>query len=163
MWCSSDDRVVRVYLPTQLSLFESSPHRSSGIRRIPSRSARVLCRKIDALLSGRQVDFSLDDLDWSVTYRFQERVLRMEHRIPRGRVSTYGRIAMKLTNPGAARAVGTALAKNPFPLIIPCHRAVRSDGKLGGYAGGLGMKKRLLEMEGVQLDQSDRVVIKRFW
>lgn len=87
----------------------------------------------------------------------------MEHRIPRGRVSTYGRIAMKLTHPGAARAVGTALAKNPFPLIIPCHRAVKSDGKLGGYAGGLDMKKRLLEMEGIQFDQFDRVVVKRFW
>jgi len=78
-------------------------------------------------------------------------------------VSTYGRIARKLGLPRAARAVGNALARNPFPLIIPCHRAVRFDGSLGGYAGGVRMKKMLLELEGVEFDRHGRVITKKFW
>lgn len=81
---------------------------------------------------------------------FQRRVLLAEYGIPRGWVSTYGRIARHIGSPGAARAVGTALAENPFPIIIPCHRAVRADGTLGGYQGGKEMKRALLEMEGVE-------------
>ena len=76
----------------------------------------------------------------------------------RGKVSTYQRIAGHLDNPQAARAVGTALAHNPFPIIVPCHRAIRSDGALGGFQGGAEMKRALLEMEGVLADGSDRVV-----
>jgi methylated-DNA-[protein]-cysteine S-methyltransferase len=163
VWRCVDNKVVRVFLPTQYGLFRSSVYRSSGVKEIPNRIARILCRKIGSLLRGKPVDFALDNLDWSLTYRFQKRVLRMEHRIPRGSVSTYGRIGKRLGNPGAARAVGTALARNPFPLIIPCHRAVRSDGSLGGYAGGIEMKKRLLEFEGIGFDKHGRVVVKRFW
>ncbi|KPK64895.1 hypothetical protein AMJ83_00940 [candidate division WOR_3 bacterium SM23_42] len=124
---------------------------------------RALCSDISALLNGQSVDFNLGRLDWSLTYHFQKSVLRMEQKIPRGVVSTYGRLAKKLGNPRAARAVGTALARNPFPLIIPCHRAIRSDGSLGGYAGGLAMKKRLLEFEGVQFDEQSRVVTENYW
>ncbi len=76
-------------------------------------------------------------------------MLQAEYGIPRGWVSTYGRIARELGVVGGGRAVGNALASNPFPLLIPCHRAVRSTGALGGYQGGLEMKKALLEMEGV--------------
>lgn len=98
-----------------------------------------------------------------MTSRFQERVLRMESRIPRGMVSTYARIAIKLHCPGAARAVGGALAHNPFPVIIPCHRVVRSDGSPGGYAGGADMKKQLLELEGIEFDRHGRVSTVKFW
>jgi methylated-DNA-[protein]-cysteine S-methyltransferase len=73
-------------------------------------------------------------------------------------MSTYQRIAGHLGNPQAARAVGTALAHNPFPIIVPCHRAIRSDGTLGGFQGGMEMKRILLEMEGVPVDGSGRVV-----
>jgi methylated-DNA-[protein]-cysteine S-methyltransferase len=76
-------------------------------------------------------------------------------------VSTYGRIAAHLGIPGGARAVGNALATNPFPIVIPCHRAIRSDGTLGGYQGGLAMKRALLEQEGVTIDERDKVVSPR--
>ena len=70
---------------------------------------------------------------------FQESVLRAEAtEIPRGRVSTYKLIAEHVGTHNGARAVGTALARNPFPLIVPCHRAIRSDRRLGGYQGGSG-------------------------
>ena len=73
-------------------------------------------------------------------------------------MSTYQRIAGHLGHPRAARAVGTALAHNPFPIIVPCHRAIRSNGTLGGFQGGVEMKRALLEMEGVLVDGSGRVV-----
>jgi methylated-DNA-[protein]-cysteine S-methyltransferase len=101
-------------------------------------------------LDGDHLQFDLQWLGWETRSEFQARVLRAEYGIPRGWVSTYGRIANHLGVPGGARAVGNALATNPFPLLIPCHRAVRSSGDLGGYQGGLEMKKTLLEMEGVK-------------
>jgi methylated-DNA-[protein]-cysteine S-methyltransferase len=67
-----------------------------------------------------------------------------------------------LENPRAARAVGTALATNPFPIVIPCHRVIRSDGTLGGYGGGLEMKRKLLEMEGVAFHDADHVATGNF-
>lgn len=81
--------------------------------------------------------------------KFQQKVLRATSAIPRGKVSTYQCIAKQIGKPKAARAVGRALANNPFPLIIPCHRVIRSDGSLGGYQGGLKMKRALLKKEGV--------------
>lgn len=112
---------------------------------------------IDALLAGDAVDIPLDVADLASCPPFQQEVLRAEHAIPRGRVSTYRLLAAHVGRPAAARAVGNALATNPFPLIVPCHRAVRSDGRLGGYQGGPAMKRALLEMEGVRVD-GDRVV-----
>lgn len=79
---------------------------------------------------------------------FQRKVLLAVSTIPRGEVRTYQSIAKQIGKPKSARAVGRALATNPLPLIIPCHRVICSDGKLGGYQGGLKMKKALLRKEG---------------
>jgi methylated-DNA-[protein]-cysteine S-methyltransferase len=73
-------------------------------------------------------------------------------------VTTYGRLAAHVGRPGGARAVGRALAGNPFPLVVPCHRAVRADGSPGGYQGGVPMKRALLEAEGVAFDRRGRAV-----
>ncbi|NTV00121.1 MAG: methylated-DNA--[protein]-cysteine S-methyltransferase [Methanoregulaceae archaeon] len=117
-----------------------------------------LANDIQAFLSGRNVTFSLELVDWSSCTVFQRSVLKAEHRIPRGDVSTYRLIARHLGNERGSRAVGNALAHNPCPLIIPCHRAIRSDGGLGGFQGGVDMKRALLEMEGVEFDKKGRVV-----
>ena len=123
------------------------------------------CAQIDdiadaivAYLEGEEIEFSLDIADLSLCSEFQRFVLRAEHRIPRGRVSTYRLIAEYLGNRNAARAVGNALANNPFPLIVPCHRAIRSDLHLGGYQGGIEMKRALLEKEGISFDNEGRVI-----
>lgn len=81
---------------------------------------------------------------------FEEEVLARLRRIPAGSVRTYQEIARAVGQPGAARAVGAACARNPLPLLIPCHRVVRTDGGLGGYSlrGGVALKRRLLEAEG---------------
>jgi methylated-DNA-[protein]-cysteine S-methyltransferase len=123
----------------------------------------VVADQIAAFLNGDDIHFSLDMVRLDLCTKFQQKVLRAEHGIPRGCVSTYRRIARHIGNVKGARAVGTALAKNPFPIIIPCHRAVRSDGTLGGYQGGLEMKRALLEMEGVCFDTFDRVLTKAFF
>ena len=78
---------------------------------------------------------------------FQRRVWDALRRIPRGETRTYGEIARQIGAPAAVRAVGSACGANPVALVVPCHRAVRTDGGLGGYAWGLGVKKRLLEIE----------------
>ncbi|UCD19697.1 MAG: methylated-DNA--[protein]-cysteine S-methyltransferase [candidate division WOR-3 bacterium] len=163
VWRFADNKVVRIFLPMQRDLFRSSEYRSWGMSGINNRAALELIRKMESLLNGNPVEVSLDIVDWTRTAAFQRLVLRTEGKIPRGMVSTYGRIALKVNRPHAARAVGRALATNPFPLIIPCHRAVRSDRSLAGYAGGVKMKKRLLELEGIEFDQKDRVVTTRFW
>ncbi|MBW2598753.1 MAG: MGMT family protein [Deltaproteobacteria bacterium] len=82
---------------------------------------------------------------------FQRKVLFETMRIPRGSVTSYGSLAKMIFAPGAARAVGSALAGNPFPIIIPCHRVVRSDGYVGQFGGGTDVKKALLRMEGVEI------------
>jgi methylated-DNA-[protein]-cysteine S-methyltransferase len=84
---------------------------------------------------------------------FSDSVYAMTSRIPMGKVTTYGAIAKAIGFPGAARAVGQALRANPNPIVVPCHRVVRSDGVLGGYSGGEGpkTKAKLLAREGVQV------------
>ncbi|HSN32222.1 MAG TPA: methylated-DNA--[protein]-cysteine S-methyltransferase, partial [Ideonella sp.] len=78
---------------------------------------------------------------------FQQRVWQALRRIPRGETRTYGEIAREIGAPAAVRAVGSACGANPVALVVPCHRAVRTDGGLGGYAWGLPVKQRLLEIE----------------
>jgi len=126
-------------------------------------AVRALIAAIQSFLRGHDVRFEIDLLDLDRCPPFQRRVLLTEYGIPRGHVSTYGRIARHIGNPGASRAVGSALARNPFPLVIPCHRALRSDGRLGGFQAGLDMKRRLLEMEGVRFREDGRVLMEKTW
>lgn len=116
---------------------------------------------ITAYLEGEPVTFSLNLVDLSSYTKFQQSVLRAQHAIPRGAVTTYGLLAAHIGAPGGARAVGNVMAANPFPLIIPCHRTVLSDLRLGGFQSGAGMKRALLEKEGIAFDEAGRVVCKR--
>lgn len=138
-------------------------HSFPDARRDSQNDIETISEKILKYMAGDIVDFPLEILEMGVCSEFQRRVLTLTRMIPRGKVSTYGGLAEKLGMPKAARAVGTALATNPFPLVIPCHRVIRSDGSLGGYGGGLEMKKALLRMEGVEFESKDRVFSKCFW
>ncbi|MBS7247083.1 MAG: MGMT family protein [Candidatus Freyarchaeota archaeon] len=97
-------------------------------------------------LEGENVDFNYE-VDLSRLTSFQRMVLEEVRRIPPGVTLTYGELARRVGKPKAARAVGSALKKNPLPLIIPCHRVVGTRG-VGGYTGGLEIKIKLLEAEG---------------
>jgi O-6-methylguanine DNA methyltransferase len=83
---------------------------------------------------------------------FSDRVYEVVSKIPKGSVMTYKQVARALGEPNAARAVGNALNKNPNPIRVPCHRVVRSDGKVGGYAKGTEKKIELLKVEGVAVE-----------
>jgi len=118
---------------------------------------------IEAFLRGKDIKFSLEMVRMDLCSGFQQGVLRAEHGIPRSALATYQGIARHVGSPAGARAVGNALANNPFPIIVPCHRAIRSDGTLGGYQGGITMKRALLEMEGIDFDDTGRVATKVFF
>ncbi|MCZ6690863.1 MAG: methylated-DNA--[protein]-cysteine S-methyltransferase [Planctomycetota bacterium] len=113
----------------------------------PPKEAVRLAREVQAYFQGKQPSLDVR-MDLSGTTAFQRSVYKAARSIPPGSVRTYGEIARKIGRPGAARAVGTALGKNPIPLLIPCHRVVGSTG-LGGFSspGGLSLKKRLLALE----------------
>ncbi|MGH2759796.1 MAG: methylated-DNA--[protein]-cysteine S-methyltransferase [Actinomycetota bacterium] len=97
------------------------------------------CTKLD----GIAVDYS------GVENEFQRRVLQtLRQRVGPGQTISYGELAEVVGHPGAARAVGTAMARNPVPIVVPCHRVLASGGGLGGYGGGLEMKRALLRLEG---------------
>lgn len=121
----------------------------------PALESRVaaLAEAVEEALFGEKVEVPLD---LSGTTPFQRRVLETVKSIPRGEVRPYVWVAREAGAPGASRAVGNVMAKNPVPLLVPCHRVVRNDGRTGSYAFGAGEKVRLLEQEGVSPDELAR-------
>jgi len=105
-------------------------------------------RQLDLYFEGRLHEFDLA-LDWRLTGGFRRRAQRAISRIPYGRTRSYTEIARSAGNERAVRAAGTACGANPIPIVVPCHRVLRSGGGLGGYGGGLPMKEALLRLEGV--------------
>jgi methylated-DNA-[protein]-cysteine S-methyltransferase len=107
-------------------------------------------KQLQAYASGKVVRFS-SRLDLSSGTPFQAKVWRALQMIPRGQTRSYAWVAHKIGSPRAVRAVGAACGANPVPIIVPCHRVIASDGSLGGFGGGLALKRRLLALEGVKL------------
>jgi len=102
--------------------------------------------RLRSYFQAERVDFP-DELDLVGATSFQIKVWGATRLIPYDNTRSYRWLAAQIARPGAARAVGMALARNPLPIIIPCHRVVNSDGRLGGFSGGLEMKRRLLNLE----------------
>ncbi len=116
-----------------------------GARDPASTLERRVARELGEYVRGRRCDFT-----FPITLHgtpFDMRVWSALLAIPYGETATYGEIARKIGRPGAARAVGMANHRNPIPLVVPCHRVVAAGGKLGGYGGGLAMKRELLNLE----------------
>ena len=124
-------RLVRVYGPGVVP-----DHRRSS----------ALARELDQYFRGKRRTFDIP-VDLAGLTPFQSRVLAQTAKIPFGALLTYRTIATRIGNEKASRAVGGAVGANPIPIIVPCHRVVATDGSLGGYAGGLDAKRRLLEIE----------------
>ena len=118
-----------------------------GARGRPQAVSTPVARDLARYFSGESVDFGGYDVDLSGYTEFEREVYAATRRIPPGEVRTYGDIARAIGKPGASRAVGNALGKNPACIVIPCHRVVASNG-LGGVTGGLEWKKKLLRPEG---------------
>jgi methylated-DNA-[protein]-cysteine S-methyltransferase len=119
---------------------------SPRILEAPARLDEVR-RELDEYFDGRRSEFDLP-IDWSLTRGFTGKVLRATARIDFGKTSTYAEVAGRAGSPRAVRAAGNALGANPMPVVVPCHRVVRTGGALGGYTGGVERKEFLLHLEG---------------
>ena len=117
----------------------------------PPPEVRRVIGHIVALLAGESPDLRSALLDMSAIPEFDRRVYDVTRAIPRGATRSYGEIAVALGEPDASRAVGQALGRNPFPIIVPCHRVLAADGRPGGFSapGGVATKLKLLAIEGV--------------
>lgn len=138
-----DDEIARARLVRRFpDAEEASP---------PSFVADAIDRVVQ-LLGGEEADLSSVPLDLSAADEFERRVYAVTRAIPRGEVRTYGDVAAAIGAPGAARAVGTALGRNPIPIIVPCHRVLAAQGKGGGFSapGGTATKFRMLAIEGAR-------------
>ncbi len=118
---------------------------SPRLMEIPARTDQAR-RELDEYFEGTRRRFEVP-IDLSTVKGFRRKVLAAARKIPYGRTASYTQVAAAAGNPRAVRAAGTALGHNPVPIIVPCHRVLRSDGTLGGYGGGLPKKELLLELE----------------
>jgi O-6-methylguanine DNA methyltransferase len=137
--------------------FEARFHKEVGRQLVEAVPPPDLAAKIQDELEGRhRLRFDLRGLT-----PFEQAVLRKTKQIPRGEVRPYGWVAREIGHPAAVRAVGTALANNPIPYFIPCHRVVRTDGQIGNYGGGGPEAKRaILTMEGVRVNRLQELASK---
>jgi methylated-DNA-[protein]-cysteine S-methyltransferase len=146
--------LVRVGLPNQDAdelLIDLADRVSPRMLEAPAELDPVR-RELELYFDGKLDHFDLP-LDWRLSGGFRRRVLRAINRIPYGQTRSYTEMARSAGNERAVRAAGTACGANPIPLVVPCHRVLRTGGALGGYGGGLPMKQALLELEGV-LDET---------
>ena len=105
----------------------------------------AIVKQLEEYFSGKRKDFVISFILTGTV--FQKQVWQELSKIPFGKTVSYRDIAKKIKNPKAVRAVGSANGKNPFCIIVPCHRVIEADGTIGGYAGGIAMKRRLLKLE----------------
>ena len=155
----SDAGVTRFHLPmstaeaTERSLRRRLPDATPAT---PPANVLTVVAAAKRYFAGEQVDFSDVSLDLDVQDEFFQKIYAAARRLAWGQTTTYGSLAKELgAGPEAARDVGQAMAKNPVPLIIPCHRVLAAGGKLGGFSapGGSTTKQRMLELEGVRLEE----------
>lgn len=153
MWVSFSSRGIRMIRPGDRRArdFESAFRRRFGRRPVPAAVPARYARMIRDAAAGRP--YSKPEVDLSGLRPFEIRVLGALRRIPRGALRTYGWLARRAGSPGAARAVGNVMARNPVPLLLPCHRVVPARGGPGGYAFGPALKRALLRKEGVRPEE----------
>ena len=149
----SADGVIGVQLPEADEYMTRARMRGRFPGANESEPTTEVQRAIDAivaLLRGEKPDLTDIALDMDRVPEFEQRVFEMARTIPPGTTLSYGDVATRLGEPGTARAVGQALGRNPFPIIVPCHRVVAADGKMHGFSapGGVVTKLRLLSIEG---------------
>jgi methylated-DNA-[protein]-cysteine S-methyltransferase len=136
------------FIPARLKREWVNPSPTNGSGGNTAGHLKAAREAITAYLEGNTRVLSLPlDLDGHPSFRVK--VWKVLQSIPYGRVRSYSWVARKVGKPRAARAIGGACGANPVPLLVPCHRVIAGDGSLGGFSGGVGVKKRLLKLEGV--------------
>jgi methylated-DNA-[protein]-cysteine S-methyltransferase len=146
---ATGDGLVRIGLPAEEedAVLQDLADRVSGrVLRAPRASLARTRTQLDEYFARRRRTFDVP-LDWRLAHGFRREVLRATAEIPYGQTSSYRDVATRAGSPGAVRAAGSALATNPLPIVVPCHRVLRSGGALGSYRGGVAAKAALLELE----------------
>lgn len=148
--------LTRLQLPERNRLATEERMQARGQLLAPAKPPVGVAAAVEALqryFAGQQADFGEIELDLSDTPPFFMSIYRLTRAIGWGETATYGDLAERAGSPGSARAVGQAMARNPLPIIIPCHRVLAANRKVGGFSapGGTVTKERLLAMEGVSL------------
>lgn len=148
---ATENGVVRIAYDTSERVLEQLAQRVSP--RLLERRSRLdpLLHQLEEYFEGRRHDFDVR-LDRRLLTPFQGRVLAATSAIPFGGTLSYSQVAAAAGSPRAWRATGNALGANPHPIVVPCHRVLAAHGRLGGYGGGVAVKERLLELEGVRVD-----------
>jgi len=147
---ATTEGLVRVGLPSEdedAVLDDLARRVSARVLRSPRDVVTRARRQLEEYFEGRRRAFDLT-LDWRLTAGFRREVLYATTQIPYGQTLSYGQLATRADRPAAVRAAGTALATNPLPIVVPCHRVLRSGGALGSYRGGPEAKAQLLGLEG---------------
>jgi len=145
---ATEQGVCRVCLPG-----DAAGHTQDSLDILPpSRLTEQVAQMLTRYFQGEPQPFETVALDYSVAGNFRRRILESIRSIPFGQIKSYGEVAAAAGSPRAARAVGGAMASNPVPIIIPCHRVIAANGRLTGYSapGGLQLKKLILLMEGIE-------------
>ena len=144
---ATPEGLVRVGFGTEEGVLEDlAAAVSPRVVRLPAR-LDDLRRQLDEYFAGRRHRFEVP-LDRRLSHGYRRQVLEALSDVPYGETVSYKDLAVRTGNPGASRAVGTAMATNPLPIVVPCHRVLRSGGALGGYGGGIETKVWLLRLEG---------------
>jgi methylated-DNA-[protein]-cysteine S-methyltransferase len=146
---ATDTGILRIILPAENAeeVLEELARKVSGrILGVSTTAITATRRELDEYFDGRRRTFDVP-LDWTLTKAFRREVLHATTLIPYGETSSYRKVATAAGRPKAVRAAGSAVANNPLPILVPCHRVLRSDGALGQYLGGIAAKTQLLTLE----------------
>jgi methylated-DNA-[protein]-cysteine S-methyltransferase len=159
-WRGKKPQIEKIYLPAHPKKMISRINQDyPAVNTSPCKIGRGVERLIAGLYLGKKQKINLLSLlNMKKLTPFARKVLLQTFKIPRGGVVSYSDLAKKIGKRNAARAVGRVMAANPFPLIVPCHRVIRADGKLGGFGGGLEMKKNLLAKEGIHYTSKEKFI-----
>ncbi|MBN1548094.1 MAG: MGMT family protein [Syntrophaceae bacterium] len=167
VWSEQKKRILvkQILLPRDgVEMYDLIAQAWPDYKSVQGKTIPDIVYKIEAFLKGERISFKLEDLGHiGMARSFKRDILTQTLNILPGMVETYGGLASKAGYAGAARAVGTVMANNKFPLVIPCHRVIRSNGHIGLFGGGQDMKRRLLVMEGVTFDKAGRVASRYFY
>lgn len=157
IWSNNPFKIEEIILsnPEKTATEITNEKYPTAISKKAPKKLKKIIKELNKYFKEENAHFSLDYLNLDKLTDFQRKVLIAEFNTKKGTVNSYGQLAKAIDNPKAYRAVGSALSKNPFPIIIPCHRTVKSDRTIGGFGGvksGLESKKILLELDGVMVE-----------
>lgn len=159
VWIEKDKRprIIRIFLSEKNNdIYKRIKRFFPAAKKTQNKKINFILGNIRSYLEGEIINFNFSGLQKIPYSRFQRAVLLATRRIPYGKVIAYKGLA-ELVGAKSARAVANALAKNPFPIVIPCHRVVTFDRKIGGFQPGRNLKKVLLKLEGITFDKKGRI------